>query len=150
MDKLPLTSEQIRELLPHRYPMLLVDRILEITDTDVIGEKLVSANEPFFAGHFPDRPIMPGVLVLEAIAQTAAVCVLWNEPENRGRGVALAAVKSARFRRPVVPGDILRLSVRILRKRGSLYRFEGTASVHGHTAAETEFLAAFVDWEDKT
>ncbi len=150
MDKLPLSSEQIRELLPHRYPMLLVDRVLEITDLETIAETLVSANEPFFAGHFPDRPIMPGVLVLEAIAQTGLVGVLWNEPDKRGRGVALAAVRSARFRRPVVPGDILRLSARLLRKRNLIYRFEGTATVRGEIAAETELLAAFVDWEGKT
>jgi len=149
MDKLPLTSEQIQELLPHRYPMLLVDRMLEITDTDAVGEKLVSANEPFFAGHFPGRPIMPGVLVLEAIVQVGALCVLWNEPANRGRGLALLGVASARFRRPVVPGDILRLSTRVLQRRGSLYRFAGTASVRGETAAEAEFLAGFLEWEDK-
>ncbi len=150
MDKLPLTSEQIRKLLPHRYPMLLVDRILEITDTETVAEKLVSANEPFFAGHFPEWPIMPGVLVLEALAQTAAVGVLWNEPANRGRGLALAAVRSARFRRPVVPGDILRLSTRVLRKRQLIFRFEGTATVRGEIVAESEFLAGFVDWEEKT
>lgn len=147
MDKLPLAIEQIRELLPHRYPMLLVDRVLELTDTDVVAEKLVSANEPFFAGHFPSRPIMPGVLILEALAQTAGICVLWNEPENRGRGTALLSVKAARFRRPVVPGDILRLGARLLRRKGALYRFEGTASVRGEIAVETEFLAGFVDWE---
>lgn len=150
MDKLPLSSEQIRELLPHRYPMLLVDRILELTDTETVAEKLVSANEPFFAGHFPDRPIMPGVLILEAIAQTGAVGVLWNEPDKRGRGVALAGVSKARFRRPVVPGDILRLSARVLRKRGLIYRFEGTAMVRGEIVAESEFLAVFLDWEGKT
>ena len=150
MDKLPLTSEQIRKLLPHRYPMLLVDRILEITDTETVAEKLVSANEPFFAGHFPERPIMPGVLVLEALAQTAAVGVLWNEPANRGRGLALAAVRSARFRRPVVPGDILRLSTRVLRKRQLIFHFEGTATVRGEIVAESEFLAGFVDWGEKT
>ncbi len=150
MDKLPLSSEQIRELLPHRYPMLLVDRILEITDTETVAEKLVSANEPFFAGHFPERPIMPGVLVLEALAQTAAVGVLWNEPANRGRGLALAAVRSARFRRPVVPGDILRLSTRLMRKRRRIYQYEGTATVRGEIVAESEFLAGFVDWGEKT
>ncbi len=150
MDKLPLTSEQIRELLPYRYPMLMVDRVLELTDTETVAEKLVSANEPFFAGHFPDRPIMPGVLVLEAIAQTGLFGVLWREPDKRGRGVALAGVKSARFRRPVVPGDILRLSARVLHKRALIYRFEGTATVHGEIAAEAEFLAIFLDWQEKT
>ncbi len=150
MDKLPLTSEQIRKLLPHRYPMLLVDRILEITDTETVAEKLVSAKEPFFAGHFPQRPIMPGVLILEALAQTAAVGFFWNEPANQGRGVALASVRSARFRRPVVPGDILRLSTRVLRKRRRTYQYEGTATVRGEIVAESEFMAVIVDWEEKT
>jgi len=149
MDKFPLSLERIRELIPHRYPMLLVDRVLEVSGTDVVAEKLVSANEPFFAGHFPERPIMPGVLILEAIAQTAALCVFLNEPENLGRDIALVGVNSARFRRPVVPGDILRLSVSIMRKRGAIYRFEGTANVRGETVAETEFMAAFVEWEDR-
>lgn len=147
MDKPPLGAEQIRKLLPHRYPMLLVDRVLEITPWDVVAEKLVSQNEPFFEGHFPGLPIMPGLLILEAIAQCAAVGRYWNEPESKGRGVALLTVKRARFRRPVVPGDVLRLSSHLLRKRGSLFRFEGTATVEGQTVAETEFLAGFIDWE---
>ena len=150
MDKFPLKLERIRELLPHRYPMLFVDRVLEVSGTDVVAEKLVSANEPFFAGHFPDRPIMPGVLILEAIAQTAALYVFLNEPENVGRDIALVGVNSARFRRPVVPGDILRLSTRVLRKRRRTYQYEGTATVRGEIVAESEFMAVIVDWEEKT
>ena len=148
LEKPPLTHEQIRDLLPHRYPMLLVDRVLELREHEVVAEKLVSANEPFFSGHFPGRPIMPGVLILEAVAQAAGVWVLVVEPELRGRGIALLGVDKARFRRPVVPGDILRLYARLLRKRGPFYKFRGEASVEGQTVAETEFTAAFVDWDN--
>ena len=150
MDKLPLNIEQIRELLPHRYPMLLVDRVLEIGERDIVAEKLVSANDPFLEGHFPGRPIMPGVLILESLAQAACILVVSSTREARGIGVALLGVQHARFRRPVVPGDIMRLSVHLLRKRGPLYRFEGTANVNGELAAETTFTAAVVDWEGKT
>jgi 3-hydroxyacyl-[acyl-carrier-protein] dehydratase len=148
VQKLKLNAEQIRELLPHRYPMLPVDRALESGELDVVAEKLVSANEPFLTGHFPDRPIMPGVLILEAVAQTAGVWVFWHQREEAGRGIALVAVRKARLRRPVVPGDIMRLSARLLHKRGSFFHFEGAASVQSETVAETEFTAAFVDWED--
>ncbi len=150
MDKPPLNIEQIRELLPHRYPMLLVDRVLEIGERDIVAEKLVSANDPFLEGHFPGRPIMPGVLILESLAQAACILVVSSERQARGFGVALLGVQHARFRRPVVPGDIMRLSVQLLRKRGPLYRFEGTANVNGELAAETTFTAAVVDWEGKT
>ncbi len=150
MDKPPLNIEQIRELLPHRYPMLLVDRVLEIGERDIVAEKLVSANDPFLEGHFPGRPIMPGLLILESLAQAACILVVSSERQARGFGVALLGVQHARFRRPVVPGDIMRLSVQLLRKRGPLYRFEGTANVNGELAAETTFTAAVVDWEGKT
>ncbi len=150
MDKPPLNIEQIRELLPHRYPMLLVDRVLEIGERDIVAEKLVSANDPFLEGHFPGRPIMPGLQILESLAQAACILVVSSERQTRGFGVALLGVQHARFRRPVVPGDIMRLSVQLLRKRGPLYRFEGTANVNGELAAETTFTAAVVDWEGKT
>ena len=104
MEKLPLGIEQIRKLLPHRYPMLLVDRVLEISEGDnlvVVAEKLVSANEPFFQGHFPDMPVMPGVLIVEAMAQTSGLGLRYREPDSLGRGVALVGIDRARFRRPV-------------------------------------------------
>ena len=151
MTKPPLGIEEIRQLLPHRYPMLLVDRVLEISQGDnmvVVSEKLVSANEPFFQGHFPDRPVMPGVLIIEALAQTAGLGYRWNEPETRGRGVALVGVDKARFRRPVVPGDTIVLRTELTRKRGDLIVFDAVAQVLGDTVASATMMAAFVDWED--
>ncbi len=149
MDKPPLNTEQIRQLLPHRYPMLLIDRVLEISGWEVVAEKLVSANEPFLVGHFPDRPIMPGVLLIEVVAQAAGIAVFYNQPESQGRGVALLSVQRARFRRPVVPGDTLLVRVHRPRQHGSVFRFEGEVSVEGQRVAEVEFTAALVDWEKK-
>jgi 3-hydroxyacyl-[acyl-carrier-protein] dehydratase len=142
----PLDANQIRALLPHREPMLLVDRVLEIGDHSVVAEKLVSANEPYFRGHFPDQAIMPGVLIVEALAQASGVGIRWSLPELRSRGVALVGIDKARFRRPVVPGDVLRLTSSYSRVRGDLWRCSGSATVQGERAAEAEILAAFVDW----
>jgi 3-hydroxymyristoyl/3-hydroxydecanoyl-(acyl carrier protein) dehydratase len=135
----PLTFEEILELLPHRYPMLLIDRVLEASDDSVVAEKLVSANDPFLRGHFPDRPIMPGVLIIEALAQAAGVGIMIRRRREAmpDRGVALVGVEKAR----------LRLAVRTLRTRGDLFRVAGSASVSGERAAEAEILAGFVDWE---
>ncbi len=149
MEKLPLGIEQIRKLLPHRYPMLLVDRVLEISDGDnlvVVAEKLVSANEPFFQGHFPDMPVMPGVLIVEAMAQTSGLGLRYREPESLGRGVALVGIDRARFRRPVVPGDLLTLRSRLTRRRASLFIFEAVAQVLGDTVAEARIMARLMDW----
>src|SRR5215469_17974835 len=100
-----LEINEIRRILPHRYPMLLVDRILELEAERIVGVKNVTANEPFFSGHFPDFPVMPGVLIIEAMAQTAGVLVLKTIPDRDSKLVLLVAVENARFRRPVVPGD---------------------------------------------
>jgi 3-hydroxyacyl-[acyl-carrier-protein] dehydratase len=143
----PLTIAGIQRLLPHRYPMLLVDRVLELAEDTVVAEKLVTANDPFLQGHFPGRPIVPGVLIVEAIAQAAGLWVMAQEPQQRGRDIALVGIDRARFRRPVVPGDTLLLTARILRRRGEMYQFEGTATVAGEKAAEATLLAAFVHWE---
>lgn len=148
MPKVELGIEQILELIPHRYPFLLVDRVLELSETDIVAEKLVSANEPYFEGHFPGRPIMPGVLIIEALAQAAAIGVKKNEVASRKRGVVLAGVNKARFRKPVLPGSILTLHVTIRRRRGDLFVLQGVARVDSETVAEAEFMAAFVDWED--
>lgn len=146
MSKITLSITQIREILPHRYPMLLVDRVLEITADEVVAEKLVSANEPFFVGHFPEIPIMPGVLMIEALAQAAGIGVRYNDPEARSRDLVLAGVNRCRFRRPVVPGDVLTLHTRNLRRRGNLVVVEGVARVGTEVAAEAEIMAAFVKW----
>jgi beta-hydroxyacyl-ACP dehydratase FabZ len=125
--------------------MLFLDRVLEVTAEEVVAEKLVSAAEPVLAGHFPGRPVMPGVLLIEALAQAAGVGVLVRNPEHRGRAIALLGVDRARFRRPVVPGDRVRLTARLVHRRGGVYRFAGAAHVEGELAAEAELIAAFLD-----
>src|ERR1035437_887403 len=104
-----LDINDIREILPHRYPFLLVDRIIEMDTDRIVGIKNVTHNEPFFQGHFPDFPVMPGVLIVEAMAQTAGILVLGSMPDRASKLVLLVAIESARFRRPVVPGDTLRI-----------------------------------------
>ncbi len=143
----PISSQEILDLLPHRAPMLLVDRVLEITESEVVAEKLVSASEPALVGHFPGQPIMPGVLLIEAMCQAAGIWALVQHPENRGRGMALLGVDRARFRRPVVPGDVVRLQAKLVKRRGDVYVFSTTASVGADLSAEAQVMAAFVDRE---
>src|SRR5919204_3878992 len=126
-----LDIQAIRDILPHRYPMLLVDRIVELELERIVGIKNVTANEPFFPGHFPDFPVMPGVLIVEAMAQTAGVLVLKNLPDRADKLVLLVAVENARFRRPVVPGDTLRMEMKVLKKRASVAKMAGVATVDG-------------------
>ncbi len=147
MDKLPMGIGRIRELLPHRYPMLMLDRVVELSAQHVLAEKLISANEPCFTGHFPDQPVFPGVLIVEAMAQAGGIWAMNAMPENRGMKTVLVGVDEARFRRQVVPGDVLRLLIRPLRARPKMVRFTGTATVGGETVAEAVLLAAFVNWE---
>lgn len=143
----PFGTEHILELLPHRPPMVLVDRVLEIAGDTIVAEKRVSMKEPWIEGHFPGDPVMPGVLIIEAIAQTAGLWVLHTRPEYRGRALALVGVDRARFRRPVVPGDLLRLTASEGRERGPVWRFSGSATVSGERVAEARILAAFVGRE---
>ncbi|HEX8171776.1 MAG TPA: 3-hydroxyacyl-ACP dehydratase FabZ [Thermoanaerobaculia bacterium] len=133
---------EIMKLLPHRYPMLLIDRILEIEDGKrIIGLKNVSANEQFFQGHFPGAPVMPGVLIVEAMAQCAAVLFL-RDIEDRDKKLFLfGGVDKARFRKPVVPGDQLILECEVLQKRASTVKVRGEAKVNGVTVAEAELLS---------
>ena len=137
-----LEYPEIIRRLPHRYPFLLVDRVIELVDGErVVALKNVSANEPFFEGHFPGRPIMPGVLICEALVQTGgllASCSKDGLPE--GRGIVLAGLEHVRFRRRVVPGDQLRLEVELLHKRRPLWKMKGRAIVDGKVATEAEFL----------
>src|SRR5690625_4516415 len=132
--------EKIKEIIPHRYPFLLVDKIIEqVEDERVIGIKNVTVNEPFFQGHFPEYPVMPGVLILEALAQTGAIAVLSKE-ENKGKIGFLAGVDKCRFKQQVKPGDQLRLEVEIVRMRGTIGKGKGIATVDGEVACEAEII----------
>ena len=142
-----MTINEIMKLLPHRYPMLLVDRILEIDDGKrIVGLKNVTANEQFFQGHFPGAPVMPGVLIIEAMAQTAAVLVVHTlGPESEGKLVYFMSVDNARFRRPVFPPATLEIHVTKQRNRGNVWKFEGLAKVGGKVMAEAVFAAMILD-----
>jgi 3-hydroxyacyl-[acyl-carrier-protein] dehydratase len=134
-------------LLPHRYPMLLVDRVVDLVpDVSARGVKAVTINEPFFVGHFPARPIMPGVLIVEALAQTAGVLAIKSlGDEALNKLVYFMAIESAKFRQPVEPGCILHLDVEFVQKRASVCKFAGKASVDGKLAAEAAFTAMIAD-----
>ncbi len=134
-----LTSNQIQEIIPHRYPFLMVDRILElIPGVSAVGEKCVSVNEPFFQGHFPQEHVMPGVLIIEAIAQVGAVTLLSKE-EYAGKIVYFAGVNNAKFRRKVIPGDTLRIEVEITKFKAKFGIGIGTAYVGTEVACKAEF-----------
>ncbi|MGQ0550673.1 MAG: 3-hydroxyacyl-ACP dehydratase FabZ [Armatimonadota bacterium] len=143
--EVPWDIEEIRRLLPHRYPFLLVDRIVAIDHgRSITGIKNVTINEPFFAGHFPRNPVMPGVLIVEAMAQVAA-CLALERTELRGRDAYLTGIESARFRRRVVPGDQLVIRVELLRRRGLVFRVRAEARIDDQLAAESVLMFAFVD-----
>jgi 3-hydroxyacyl-[acyl-carrier-protein] dehydratase len=137
-----LTIEEIKEIIPHRYPFLLIDRILEVDEGQrAVGVKNVTANEEFFNGHFPEYPVMPGVLIVEALAQVGAVAMLKKE-ENRGKLAFFAGIDNCRFKKQVVPGDQLRLEVEMTRVRGSIGKGKGIATVDGQVACEVEITFA--------
>lgn len=140
-----LNISEIQEILPHRYPMLLVDRILEISEQRVVGLKNVTANEPFFQGHFPGYPIMPGVLVVEAMAQCGGVLALRSMPDRDRKVVLFTSIDNCRFRTPVTPGDQLRLELDILRRRGSVVKMQGRAFVGDRLAAEAVLMCSIAD-----
>ena len=138
-----LDINTIQKILPHRYPFLLVDRITEVTDKRVVGIKNVTINEPFFQGHFPGRPIMPGVLIIEAMAQVGGVGAL-NQPENIGKLAYFLSIKEAKFRKPVVPGDQLVIEVEIMKVKLSIVQARAVAKVAGEIVTEAEMMFAFV------
>lgn len=138
-----LDINMIQKILPHRYPFLLVDRIIECTEKRVVGIKNVTINEPFFQGHFPGKPIMPGVLIIEAMAQVGGVGAL-NIKDNLGKLAYFMSIKEAKFRKPVVPGDQLIIEMDILKTKLSIMQARGVAKVNQEVVAEAEFMFAFV------
>ncbi len=142
-----MNSKDIQSLLPHRYPFLMVDRVVELEPgKKIVGIKNVSINEEFFQGHFPGNPIMPGVLIIEALAQVAGILAIRSgAPE--GKAVYFMSIERTKFRKPVVPGDQLRLEVSILQSRGNVWKFTGNAFVEDKVAAEAEFTAMVTDRE---
>ncbi|CAN5580619.1 3-hydroxyacyl-ACP dehydratase FabZ [soil metagenome] len=143
-----LGPAEIRELIPHRYPFLLVDRIEELEPgVRAVGIKNVTQNEPFFQGHFPDYPVMPGVLIVEAMAQVGAVGVMVKD-EYRNKLALFAGIDNVRFRRQVIPGDVLTMEVEIERLRGRIGRGKGVATVAGEKACEADLMFAFADKEE--
>lgn len=141
---------RIKRMIPHRYPFLLIDRVEQIRKNEsAIGIKNVSANEPYFQGHFPSEPVLPGVLIVEAMAQTAGVLVVETlEMIDQDLLVYFMTIDNCRFRNKVTPGDVLELHVRITRSRGRVFRFAGQAKVAGKLVAEAEFSAMIVDQDD--
>jgi len=138
--------QRILSALPHRYPFLLVDRILETEgETRIVGLKNVTINEPFFQGHFPGHPIMPGVLIVEALAQTGGVLLLSRMPDADTKVVYFMALDGVRFRKPVLPGDQLRMVVDVVQHRGATVKLRGEAFVDGTLACEADMMARVVD-----
>ncbi|MEE2693122.1 MAG: 3-hydroxyacyl-ACP dehydratase FabZ [Pseudomonadota bacterium] len=141
--KTTLDVNELMQLLPHRHPMLMIDRLIDIkAGESAIGVKCVTYNEPFFPGHFPQKPVMPGVLIIEAMAQAAAAYTAYTENlDVEGKIVLFMGVDKARFRRPVVPGDQLMIHVKTVQRRPPVWRFEGEAVVNGQRVADASFAA---------
>ncbi|MET3684241.1 3-hydroxyacyl-[acyl-carrier-protein] dehydratase [Alkalibacillus flavidus] len=143
-----LDIEQIQRIIPHRYPFLLVDRVTELSDGErAVGYKNVTANEPFFQGHFPNYKVMPGVLVVEALAQVGAVAIL-NLEQNHGKLGMFTGIDKCRFKRQVKPGDTLKLDVEMVKLKGPVGKGKAVATVDGEVACEAEIMFAIVDPEE--
>ena len=141
-----MNINEIMQHLPHRYPFLLVDRITDLQPgKSITGIKNVTFNEPFFQGHFPGQPIMPGVLIIEAMAQVAGIAAFSSGME--GKAVYFMSIEKAKFRRPVVPGDQLRLEIKVLQQRGNVWKFSGAATVEGKLVSEADFTAMVTNKE---
>ncbi len=138
---------RVMQMIPHRHPFLMIDRVVDlVSDVSATGVKNLSINEPFFQGHFPGRPVMPGVLIIEAMAQTAAVLVVHTlGPGSEGKLVYFMSVDSCRFRQPVFPGNTLYVHVTKLRKRGNVWKFSAQAKVDGSLVAEATYAAMILD-----
>lgn len=136
----------ILNILPHRYPFLLVDRVLESDGCSrMVAVKNVTINEPFFSGHFPEHPVMPGVLVVEALAQVGVILLFSRDEDRKSKLVYFSGIDSCRFRQPVIPGDQLRLEINVIKQRARFYKMRGEASVDGTLVAEAELSCAVVD-----
>jgi 3-hydroxyacyl-[acyl-carrier-protein] dehydratase len=145
-----LDSTAIQEILPHRYPFLLVDKIIEIVPRErIVGIKQVTINEYFFRGHFPEKPVMPGVLIIEALAQCGAILALREFEDRSSKVPFFSGIEKGRFRRPVVPGDTLTLEVTALRIGSKVQKMRGEARVDGQLAAEAEIMSVIADRESK-
>jgi beta-hydroxyacyl-ACP dehydratase FabZ len=141
-----LDVREIMDRIPHRYPFLLVDRVIELVPgQSIVAIKNVTMNEPFFQGHFPGAPVMPGVLIIEALAQAGAVLLLSDIPDRSSKLVYFTGIDEARFRRPVVPGDQIRLTMDVLKLRSRTCKMRGKAEVDGELAAEADIMSALVD-----
>ena len=146
-----LDAEAIQKILPHRPPFLLVDRVVLLEPGKrLVARKGVTMNEPFFVGHFPGKPVMPGVLILEALAQACGLLAMKSvspDEDTKDKVMFLMSIDGAKFRRPVVPGDLLELHVEIVKRKGAIWRQKGAAIVDGQTVAEAEFMAMLADRE---
>jgi 3-hydroxyacyl-[acyl-carrier-protein] dehydratase len=141
-----MNINEIMQYLPHRYPFLLVDRVIDLQPgKSITGIKNVTFNEPFFQGHFPGQPIMPGVLIIEAMAQVAGLAAFSSGME--GKAVYFMSIEKAKFRRPVVPGDQLRIEIKVLQQRGNVWKFSGAATVDGKLVSEADFTAMVTNKE---
>ncbi len=149
-ENLSLNIQDIQRILPHRYPLLLIDRVIQVTRTKrIVAVKNVTINEPFFVGHFPDFPIMPGVLVIEAMAQAGAVLLLIEIPDREDKLLVFTGIERARFRRPVTPGDQLRIEVDVLAWRGTAGRMLGKAFIGDKLACEATVTCRLVNRQQK-
>jgi beta-hydroxyacyl-ACP dehydratase FabZ len=143
-----LDIQEISAVLPHRYPMLMVDRIVEISDDSVVGVKNVTVNEPHFNGHFPGFPVMPGVLIIEAMAQVGGILISRVNANARGKIMFLASVDEAKFRKPVIPGDQLRIEMKILKMKHTVAKLKGIATVEGLLVAEATLMCKVANREE--
>jgi len=144
--KINMDINEIKQYLPHRYPFLLVDKVIDIEEKKITGIKNVTVNEPFFQGHFPEHPVMPGVLIIEALAQTCGVLALKRE-ENRGKLAYFVSISNAKFRNPVFPGDTLRLEIEVTKHKPRIVQAHGVAKVEDKVVTEADLLFAIVEKE---